>query len=46
MTAPAAYEAGGLYVGAPAKRIKDVSPEQIELILNTATRYKMYAGWY
>lgn len=37
---------GGLYAGAPARRLKDVTPEQIEVILATAERYKMYAGWY
>jgi carbonic anhydrase/acetyltransferase-like protein (isoleucine patch superfamily) len=37
---------GGLYAGAPAKRLKDVSAEQIEVILKTAERYRMYAGWY
>jgi carbonic anhydrase/acetyltransferase-like protein (isoleucine patch superfamily) len=39
-------EAGGLYAGAPAKRLKDVTQEQVEIILKTAERYKMYAGWY
>jgi len=39
-------EAGGLYAGAPARRLKDVTPAQIETILQTAERYKMYAGWY
>lgn len=39
-------EEGGLYAGAPARRLKDVSPEQVQTILATAERYKMYASWY
>lgn len=37
---------GGLYAGAPARRLKDVTPEQVEIIRATAERYKMYASWY
>ena len=39
-------ETGGLYAGAPARRIKEVTPDQVQVILSTAERYKMYASWY
>ncbi|MDR0349401.1 MAG: gamma carbonic anhydrase family protein [Tannerella sp.] len=40
-------EPGSLYGGTPAKKIKDVSPEQTrEMIERIANNYIMYAGWY
>lgn len=40
-------EPGSLYGGTPAKKIKDVSPEQTrEMIEKIANNYIMYAGWY
>lgn len=39
-------EPGGLYAGVPAKRIKEVSPEQIENTLKRTTKdYMHYASW-
>lgn len=40
-------EPGSLYAGVPAKKIKDVSPDQTrEMIERIANNYLMYAGWY
>jgi carbonic anhydrase/acetyltransferase-like protein (isoleucine patch superfamily) len=40
-------EPGSLYAGTPAKRIKDVDPEQAkEMIERIANNYVMYAGWF
>lgn len=39
-------EANGIYAGAPAKRIKEVSPEQAEVFARTANNYVMYAEWF
>jgi carbonic anhydrase/acetyltransferase-like protein (isoleucine patch superfamily) len=40
-------EPGSLYAGTPARRIKDVDPEQSrEMIEKIANNYIMYAGWY
>ena len=40
-------EPGSLYAGTPAKKVKDVSPEQTrEMIKRIADHYVMYAGWY
>jgi len=40
-------EPGSLYAGTPAKKVKDVSPEQThEMIRRIADNYIMYAGWY
>ena len=40
-------EPGSLYAGTPAKKVKDVSPEQArEMIERIADQYVMYAGWY
>lgn len=39
-------EAGSIYAGSPAKKIKDVSPEQAEIFARTAQNYIMYATWY
>ncbi len=40
-------EPGSLYGGTPAKKIKDVSPEQTrDMIERIANNYIMYASWY
>lgn len=40
-------EPGSLYAGTPARRIKDVDPEQArEMIEKIANNYLMYASWY
>ena len=40
-------EPGSLYAGVPAKKVKDVTPEQVEhIIKRTARDYMTYASWY
>lgn len=40
-------EPGSIYAGVPAKRVKDVDPQQTaEMITRIADDYIMYAGWY
>ena len=40
-------EPGSVYAGVPAKRVKDVTPEQVrDIIERTARAYMMYASWY
>jgi len=40
-------EPGSIYGGVPARRIKDVDPEQTaEMIYRIADDYIMYAGWF
>ena len=39
-------EAGFLYAGVPAKKIKPVTAEQQAMIVRTAANYQQYAGWY
>ena len=40
-------EQGSLYAGTPAKKVKDISPEQAcEMIERIADQYVKYAGWY
>jgi len=40
-------EPGSMYAGTPARRIKDVDPEQTkEMIEKIARNYLMYASWY
>jgi carbonic anhydrase/acetyltransferase-like protein (isoleucine patch superfamily) len=40
-------EPGSLYAGMPAKKVKDVSPEQTrDMIERIANNYLMYSGWY
>lgn len=40
-------EPGSLYAGTPARRIKDVDPEQAkEMIEKIANNYIMYASWF
>lgn len=47
VTSGTVVEPGSLYAGVPAKKIKDVSPEQTkEMIEKISRNYKMYANWY
>ncbi|MBN2814378.1 MAG: gamma carbonic anhydrase family protein [Bacteroidales bacterium] len=40
-------EPGSIYAGVPARRVKDVDPQQTsEMINRIADDYIMYAGWY
>ncbi len=39
-------EPGSIYAGTPAKRVKDVGPEMVEVIARTARNYPMYAEWF
>lgn len=40
-------ESNSIYAGIPAKKIKDIEPEQTkEMINKIADNYNMYAGWY
>jgi carbonic anhydrase/acetyltransferase-like protein (isoleucine patch superfamily) len=40
-------EPGSLYAGTPARKVKDVSPEQTrDMIARIADNYIMYAGWF
>jgi carbonic anhydrase/acetyltransferase-like protein (isoleucine patch superfamily) len=40
-------EPGSLYAGTPARKVKDVSPEQTrDMIERIANNYTMYADWY
>ena len=40
-------EPNSVYAGVPAKRVKDVTPEQREQIIKrTARDYRTYASWY
>lgn len=40
-------EPNSVYAGVPAKKVKEISPEQSkEMIQKIANNYKMYASWY
>lgn len=40
-------EPGSIYGGNPAKKLKDIEPQQTaEMIQKIANNYQMYAGWY
>jgi carbonic anhydrase/acetyltransferase-like protein (isoleucine patch superfamily) len=40
-------EPGSIYAGNPAKKIKDVDPEQARTMIHRiAENYKMYSGWF
>lgn len=39
-------EPNSVYVGNPARKIKDTSEKEIETIMRTAKNYIMYADWY
>ena len=43
----AELEPNSLYAGVPAKRIREITPEQREQIIKrTANDYRLYASWY
>ena len=47
VTAGLRVESGWIYAGVPAKKIKEVSPEQQkEIVERIANDYIMYASWY
>lgn len=39
-------EAGHIYAGVPAKKIKKLTEEQMENMKKTAGNYIMYSGWF
>ncbi|SFE09480.1 gamma carbonic anhydrase family protein [Thermophagus xiamenensis] len=40
-------EPNSIYAGVPAKKVKDIEPEQTQEMINKiANNYLMYAGWY
>jgi carbonic anhydrase/acetyltransferase-like protein (isoleucine patch superfamily) len=39
-------ESRSIYAGIPAKRVKDISQEMLEVIERTAKNYPIYASWY
>ncbi len=40
-------EPNSVYAGVPAKKVKEIEPEQTkEMINKIANNYLMYAGWY
>ena len=39
-------EAGCIYAGIPAKKVKQLSEEQIRNLKKTAANYIMYSGWF
>jgi carbonic anhydrase/acetyltransferase-like protein (isoleucine patch superfamily) len=39
-------EPRSIYAGLPAKKVKDITPEMIEVIRRTANNYPMYASWF
>ena len=39
-------EAGFIYAGIPAKKVKQLTPEQIANLTKTAANYVMYSGWF
>ncbi len=40
-------ESGSIYAGVPAKKIKNIDPEQFKILIErTATNYIMYADWF
>ncbi|MFD3003222.1 gamma carbonic anhydrase family protein [Pontibacter toksunensis] len=39
-------ESGWIYAGIPAKKVKQLSPEQVEGLDKVANNYVMYSGWF
>ena len=40
-------EAGSIYAGIPAKKVKDISPELFEgEVMRIANNYVKYSGWF
>jgi len=39
-------EANSIYAGMPARKVKDIGPEMLDVIDRTALNYPMYAEWF
>ncbi|GAA4432091.1 gamma carbonic anhydrase family protein [Pontibacter saemangeumensis] len=39
-------ESGYIYAGIPARKVKQLSPEQVEGLAKTANNYVLYSGWF
>ncbi|AKD02398.1 gamma carbonic anhydrase family protein [Pontibacter korlensis] len=39
-------ESGWIYAGIPAKKVKQLSAEQVEGLTRTSNNYVMYSGWF
>lgn len=39
-------ESGYIYAGIPARKVKQLSPEQVAGLAKTANNYVMYSGWF
>ncbi len=39
-------ESGWIYAGIPARKVKQLSQEQLEGLARTANNYVMYSGWF
>ncbi|WP_215222951.1 gamma carbonic anhydrase family protein [Echinicola shivajiensis] len=39
-------EENSIYAGMPAKKVKDIGPEMMEVIARTARNYPVYSKWY
>lgn len=39
-------ESGSIYAGIPARKVKELSPEQIAGLEKLANNYVMYSGWF
>jgi carbonic anhydrase/acetyltransferase-like protein (isoleucine patch superfamily) len=39
-------ESGFLYAGIPAKKIKPLTEQQIEMLVNLPENYKLYSSWF
>ncbi|RNI31349.1 gamma carbonic anhydrase family protein [Rufibacter latericius] len=39
-------ERGSIYAGVPAKKVKELTPEQISAMAQTANNYVLYASWF
>jgi carbonic anhydrase/acetyltransferase-like protein (isoleucine patch superfamily) len=42
----AILETGFVYAGIPARKLKPLTPEQLQLLDELPDRYNMYAGWF
>ena len=39
-------ESGYIYAGTPVKKIKTLSPEQMDMLRQLPKNYRMYSGWF
>lgn len=47
MLSNARLEPDSVYAGVPAKKVREITPEQRdEIVLRTAHDYMLYASWY